>query len=243
MPAAKVILIDIETSPNVAYTWGAFDQNVIAFDREWEVLSVAWKELGKKQVYAVSRPDFDDKTDKELVLAVWKVLDEADVLIGHNIDKFDSPKLRAKFIQYGLKPPSPYKTIDTIKIARSQFRFNRNRLSDLAFTLNLGRKVKTGGIDLWFDCWLANKPEAWKKMVKYNKHDVVLLERVYYRLAAWYPNHPNLAIYDEDGEYVAKCPTCNSTKVHRRGFHVMKTRKAARFQCQQCGAWFHKPLG
>lgn len=233
-----VLLIDIETSPNLSYTWGKWEQDVIRFQKEWELLAFAYKELGRQPTRCLARPQFKDKSDRSLVKAVWSVCNSADVLIGHNIDAFDSKKLKAKFVEYGLPPPMPYKTIDTCKLARSQFAFNSNKLDDLAFTLKLGRKKATGGFDLWLACMAGDK-KAWAKMIAYNKHDVVLLEKVYERLKAWYSNHPNLALYEDR----PGCPVCSSLKVQRRGVHVLKLRKAERFQCQDCSHWFSRKAG
>lgn len=238
MAKPKIILLDIEISPNVSYTWGGkYEVNVIEFMREWEILSFAYKELGKRKVHCVARVDFKDYTENSLVKAAWKVLDSADVVIAHFGDSFDIPKLRAKFLEHKLPPPTPFKTIDTVKIARSQFKFTSNKLNDLAKTLQLGQKKETGGINLWFQCMQGNK-SAWSRMKAYNKHDVVLLEQVYERLKAWFPAHPNFALLaDRPG-----CPVCASAHVQRRGYYVMKTRKAARFQCGACGAWFSRAL-
>ncbi len=235
--SAKVILVDIETSPNLGWTWAKYEQNVLRFEKQWDLLSFAYKELGRQPTRCIARPDFKDKSDRALTQAAWEVLNEADIIIGHNVDKFDNRKLRAKFLEHGFAPPKTYKTIDTLKIARSQFAFNSNSLNDLAGTLKLGRKLKTGGIDLWFDC-MAGDPKAWAKMIAYNKQDVVLLEKVYERLRSWYPNHPNLALYEDR----PGCPVCGSDKVQRRGFHVLKARKAARYHCQNCSHWFTSSL-
>lgn len=230
-----VYLIDIETSPNLAYVWGKYEQNAIAFQREWELLSFAYKRLGSPKTHCIARPDFKDKTDRAITLAVWAVLNEADVVIAHNGDQFDVRKLRAKFVEHGLTPTRPFKTIDTKKIAKSQFMFNSNSLNDLAATLKLGAKMQTGGFDLWLGC-MAGDAKAWRKMVKYNRHDVVLLEKVYDRLKAWHPSHPNLPLYEDR----PGCPVCSSPRVQRRGFQILKLKKNARFQCQGCGHWFNR---
>lgn len=227
----RVLLVDIETAPNLGYTWGKYEQDVLKFVKQWEILSFAYRILGTQHVFCLSRQHF--KSEKALVKQIWSVLNGADVLIGHNIDGFDNPKLRAKFVEYGLKPPAPYKTVDTLKIARSQFGFTSNKLNDLAVTLKLGHKVHTGGVELWFGC-MAGNAEAWAKMIDYNKQDVVLLDRVYEKLRAWYPQHPNFALFDDR----PGCPVCSSERVQRRGVQVLKVRKVARYCCQSCGHWF-----
>lgn len=228
-----VVLLDIESSPALGWTWQRYETDVLKCERDWQLLSFAWKELGRQPVRCVARPDFKDKTDRALTVAAWKVLDEADVVIAHNGDRFDLRKLRAKFLEHGLAPPRPFKSIDTLKIARSQFAFSSNRLNDLAATLKVGEKLRTGGIDLWFDC-LAGDAKAWARMRRYNAQDVALLERVYERLKAWAPSHPNLALYEDR----PGCPVCSSLAVQRRGWNVNRAAKTPRFQCNQCGHWW-----
>jgi hypothetical protein len=240
MSSPKVLLVDIETFPNLGYSWGKWDQNILEFVKEWELASFAWKQLGIGKVEVLSRPQFKDKTDAALTRAVYKVLETADIVIGHNAAKFDSPKLKAKFVALGLRPLS-YKVVDTCLIARSQFGFNSNKLEDLAKTLGLGRKVPTGGFELWLKC-MAGDRAAWKKMVKYNAFDVTLLERVYEKFKAWYPSHPNFALYSGEGDR-PECPVCESLNVQRRGYHVMIKRRAARYHCQKCGSWFQISIG
>lgn len=232
------LLIDIETSPNIGYTWGKYDQTVIKPIRGWELLSFAYKELEKNPVRCIARPDFKDKTDKSLARAIWTILDGADIVIAQNGDRFDLPKLRAKFVQHGLPPVRPFKTIDTKKIAKSQFGFYSNSLNDIARDLGLGEKLETGGFELWEGC-IAGDPAAWRKMRRYNSHDVTLLEAVYLKLRNWHPSHPNMALFEDR----PGCPVCSSIRVQRRGFNIMKLRRNARYHCQSCGHWFARPFG
>lgn len=234
----RVILLDIENGPNVVYTWGKYEQNAIKKIRGWELLCFAYKELGRGKVKCVARPDFNDKSDKSLVRAAWGILDGADVVITQNGDRHDLPKLRAKFVEHGLPPPTPFKSIDTKKIFKSQFSFYSNSLNDVSQELSLGEKLDTGGFELWEGC-MAGDPKSWAKMKRYNCHDVVLLEAAYERVKAWAPSHPNLALYEDR----PGCPVCSSLKIQRRGFHVMKLRRSARFQCQSCSTWFSRPFG
>lgn len=236
----RVTLLDIETSPSVGYTWGKYDQNVIKPIRGWELLCFAYKELGAGKVRVIARPDFRDKTDRSIVKEAWKILDDSAAVIAHNGDRFDISKLRAKFVAHDLPPPRPFKQIDTKKIAKAHFGFYSNSLNDIARDLGLGEKMETGGFELWEGC-MAGDPKAWAKMKRYNSHDVTLLERVYMKLRAWHPTHPNLALVDIGGT-VTDCPVCSSEKVQRRGYQAMRTRRAARLHCQDCGHWFSRAL-
>lgn len=182
MKKLKVILFDIETSALEGPTWKTYDTNLIKVTKDWELLSFAYKELGANSTKVATRQG--QKTDKALTKKLWDVLNEADVVIAHNGDRFDVRKANAKFLQYDLGPTKVKVSIDTLKIAKRHFALTSNRLNDVAGLLGVGQKVDTGGYQLWEDC-KANKPAAWRLMAKYNKQDVVVLENVYNKLLEW----------------------------------------------------------
>lgn len=243
MTNKKILLFDIETAPNLSYTWGKYEQNVIEFERDWYMLCFAAKWLGSKKMITSSLPDFklykkDKEDDKEVVKALWKLFDEAEVIIAHNGNRFDIKKANAKFLALGLNPPSSYQKVDTLSEARKYFKFDSNKLDDLGHYLGVGRKVDTGGFALWKGCMLG-EPSSWKKMIKYNKQDVTLLEDVYLKLRPWMESHPNMNLLDNSTKL---CPKCGSTKVTRRGFYLTRVSKFQRWQCQSCGGWSRSRL-
>jgi rubredoxin len=71
-------------------------------------------------------------------------------------------------------------------------------------------------------------------MERYNKRDVILLERQYRRLRPWIEKHPNLSAFGDK----FSCPKCGSDKTQRRGVQVAQTLTYHRYQCQACGGWF-----
>jgi predicted RNA-binding Zn-ribbon protein involved in translation (DUF1610 family) len=230
----KTLLLDIETSPNIGYTWGLYEQNVIEFIDEWKLLSVAYKWLDKDKVYAVGATN--GLTEKDVLKEIHKAMSLADICIMHNGDRFDVRKLNARFVYHELPPPEPYKTIDTLKVARKYFAFNSNKLTDLGKHLGLGEKVQTGGFQLWKDC-MAGDERAFKKMIAYNKQDVVLLEKIYLKLRPYMTNHPNVNVLDDNDDNVLHCPACGQTRLQRRGFGTTISGKYQRYQCKDCGYW------
>ena len=234
----KTLIFDIETAPLLSYTWGTFKQNVIEVDRDWYMMTFAYKWLGEKKTYVKGLPDFktrfkrNPEDDTDLVKALWKLLDEADVVIGHNGDAFDIKKANARFIACGLGKPSFYQTVDTLKVARKYFKFTSNRLDALGDLLGVGRKIDTGGFKLWKGC-MDGDMKAWAKMCKYNKQDVDLLEDVYMKLRPWMDNHPNSNVYDDTYD---NCPTCGSDKLYKDGFRQTRVAAYQRYQCQDCGS-------
>jgi len=242
MKQTKILLFDIETAPNLAYVWGKYEQDVIEFKTHWYMISFAYKWLGEKKVKAYSLPDFkgyktNKESDKEICMKLWELFDKADIVIAHNSQAFDVKKSQGKFLQHGFPPPRPFKQVDTLRVARKYFKFDSNKLDDLGKYLGIGEKINTGGWKLWEGCIKGDK-KAWAKMVKYNKQDVVLLEKIYLRMRPWCDNHPNLNLYNDTED---RCPNCGG-RVIRNGYRITRTRRHQRFHCQDCGAWSQKPL-
>lgn len=226
----KGLVYDVETGPNLGWVWGKWEQNVIQFEQEWQLLSFSYKWLGEKKTYVVGQ---DSVSEEALVLRVWQLFDESDFVIAHNGDKFDQKMMNVKFMEYGLTPPSPYKSIDTLKIAKRYFRFNSNKLDDLGQKLGVGKKAETGGFETWLGCLKGDK-KAWAKMLKYNKQDVILLEKIYLALRPWMTNHPNFGDMLQTDHV---CPKCTSSDLERRGTTHGRNGLRQRYMCRNCGGW------
>lgn len=240
----RVAYIDIENSPNLAWVWAKYQQDALAFKEEWHILSFAVKWGASRRVECYALPDFalykkEPDNDRELIKRLWGVLDEADLVVTHNGDKFDLRKANARFIQQGLGPPSPYQTVDTLKVARKHFAFTSNKLGDLCEVLGIGAKVKHEGFGLWRAC-MAGDAKAWARMKRYNARDVVLTERLHQHLRAWHTGHPNVAIKSDRG---LSCPRCGSSRLMLRGWRYSKLRRARSYYCRACKAWPHGGYG
>lgn len=237
----KILFIDIETLAELGWVWELYDTNVIEIERPGHLLSVAWKWQGKKtQVKGLDDfKGYKSKSgdDKQLCELVWKLLNEADIIIGHNAKAFDIKKLNYRFMVNGMKPPSPAKIIDTLVSMKSVAKAPSNKLNSLGKVMNIGKKLEHEGWDLWKKCYLGDK-KAWKKMKKYNKIDVDLLEKWYLILRPWITNHPDLAVITDNR---GACPHCLE-------FSLIKDRKSRVrngwkqvYQCTSCGAYYTDP--
>jgi hypothetical protein len=209
---------------------------------EWYILCWCAKWLHEKNVMSdalINHPEYkkNPENDRIILESVWKLLDEADIVIGHNALEFDIKKLNARFIAHGMTPPSPYKIVDTCLSARKHFGFTSNKLGDLGKFLCLGEKLKTGGFQLWKECMLGVQ-KSWKTMVGYCKQDVLLLEKVYLKLLPYMDNHPHIGAYIDSENPV--CTNCGSDKLQRRGMAINNGGKYHRLQCQECGAWMRE---
>ncbi len=229
----KILLLDIETAPNVAHIWGLFKQNV-GINQIMEssyILCWAAKWLDEKEIKFSS---VQNTNPKRMLLKIWDLLDEADAVIHYNGTKFDIPTLNKEFLLYGLTPPSPYKQIDLLRVARNQFKFPSNKLDYVAQALGLGKKTKHTGHELWIQC-MAGNPEAWSMMEEYNKNDVTLLEQVYGKLIPWIKVHANYSLHSVNTEV---CPNCGGTHYQKRGFYYTSNCQYQRYKCINCGTWF-----
>ena len=230
------VVIDIETSPNLSYTWGKYEQDVVAFERESVILSWSAKYLGEKKAITRGLCDYpgykrDKFNDKALLVDLKKILDHAEVVIWHNGDNFDARKINTRLAFHKIKPPSPYRSIDTLKVMRNRFKLNSNKLADAGPYFGIGYKLETGGFNTWRGCMAGNK-KAWATMKKYNEQDVLLLEELYWHLRDWIKNHPEDKLWTKQ----AGCPYCGSHDCQSRG---LKPRKLLggdvnEYYCKKC---------
>lgn len=233
MSYAKVLLYDLEITPILGWVYDMYDANVLRVERPKNIMSFAFKWLGDEETQVVSMPDFPSyarskHNDKHVVTALRDLLDEADIVIAHNANGFDNKVANARFLYHGLTPPSPYLSIDTLIVARRQFKFGANSLQFLCEQLGIGSKTKVRHHDIWHDC-VDGDMEAWDLMREYNAHDVELLEGLYHKLRPFMHNHPVA--------HIKGCPKCGSANVQYRGTQRSKTASYHRFHCQDCGGW------
>lgn len=227
----KHLFLDIETAPNLAYCWGVWQQDINVNHMVTTSSTLCWaaKFGGDKRVMFDS---VHQSTPKQMLKGIHKLLDEADVVTHYNGRKFDVPTLNKEFLLHGMKPPSPYRQIDMLQVARGAFRFQSNKLDFVAQQLGLGKKAAHEGFQLWVKC-MAGDEAAWRSMERYNKQDVVLLEKVYFKMQPWIKGHPNHGDHTDN----AVCTNCGSKHLQRRGTAVNASGSYPRYQCVDCGAW------
>lgn len=228
----KLLFLDIETSPNIVHTWGLFNQFIAINQIVQSGKTICWaaRWAGDKKVMYSGH---DTDSHKNMLKKIHKLLSEADAVVTYNGNRFDLPTLNKEFIKAGMTPPAPYKKIDLLTVARSQFKFTSNKLDYVAQFLGLGAKEKHKGHELWLGC-MAGNDKDWKIMQKYNKQDVVLLEKVYDRMLPWIPRHANWSVFENS----LCCPNCGSKYFQKRGLYHSQAGTYQRYQCQGCGTWF-----
>lgn len=234
---SNILILDIETAPIKAYVWSLWKQTVSInqITEDWFCFTWSAKWLMDKKIMSDKLTSREAKTqnDKRIIKNLWSLLDQADIVIAHNGDQFDIPKINTRFIVHGLNPPSSYISIDTLKTLRKNFGFSSNKLDHVNRILNLRKKIDTGGFELWDRCYKGDE-KALALMEKYNINDVRILEETYIRLRPWIKPHPNVSLYILDE--VERCPSCGSDKLRPDGNYVTYANSYEGLRCDNCGS-------
>jgi DNA polymerase elongation subunit (family B) len=233
----KILLVDIETAPLEVYCWQLFDQNIALNQiiKDISVLSWSAKWYGEKEVmYQDVRGQKNLRDDKKILKDLWKLLDEADIVLGQNSDRFDIPLLNARFLDNGFPPPSSFRKLDTLKIAKRNFKFTSNKLEYTTGKFCLTKKLihkKFPGFLLWAECLKGNL-EAFEEMEIYNKTDVTSLEEYYNKLKPW-DKSINFNSYNDDLKNYCSCGSSDFVKLKK--FATTNLGRYELFRCKSCG--------
>lgn len=236
----KILTIDVETAPLKVNVWSMWQQGVSLnqIDNDWFILSFAAKWLNESNdniIYDDLRGIVHKEDDTKLLETMWLLLDEADVVLTQNGKKFDIKKINARFVMNGFQPPSSYKHIDTLEIAKRSFGFTSNKLEYMTDKLCVNKKLKHQkypGFELWRGM-LNDELEAWDECESYNKMDIISLEELYFVIAPWDTKHVNFNLYSNNLETICRC---GSTNIIKYGFAYTSVSKFQRYKCNDCGA-------
>lgn len=230
----KRLFFDIETSPNLGLFWEAgYKKNISTSDiiKERSIICICYKWEDDESVKALSWDK--DQSDKKMLEAFIKICNEADEVVGHNSDRFDIKWVRTRCLYHNLEAIDNITSIDTLKVARSKFKFNSNKLDYIGKYLNVGQKIETS-YEMWKDIFLKNDRKALRQMVEYCKQDVNLLEAVYKKLRINITPKTHFGMIF--GGAKMDCPECGSDDIiiHANRLNANGLRKKV-MKCKTCG--------
>jgi hypothetical protein len=218
----------------LAHIWQARTEYVGTHMIEHESFMLSWAAKWESEPEVLSdvlTPEEAIHQDDERILtSLADLLRSADIIVAHNGDRFDIPKVNTRLLLMNLEPLGPVKSFDTLKAARSTFRLASNKLDWIAEQLGFGNKLPTS-FDLWRRCYQGD-PQALDEMVTYNRQDVVLLQKVYEALQGYVKGVPRMV--DAGGISGLACPTCGQRDMKRRGWHRTNASTFPRFYCPSC---------
>ena len=183
----KVLIIDIETRSLTVKTFGLRDQNIgleqVVDDGGILCWSAKW--LGSNKVFFEETKGVKSK-EKVILKKLKKLMDEADIILGQNSQKFDIPIINGLLLYYDLiDDVKEYKQIDTLRMSRSKYKFLSHKLQYMSGKLCEIKKqthAKFPGMSLWME-YEAKNPKAFVEMKKYNLADVEATEELFLKLA------------------------------------------------------------
>jgi len=234
---AKVLIFDIETAPLRAFIWskwqkGVNDGQIIS---DWFIICWSAKWLFEDEIYnaCITSKEIAIGNDERVVRSLWRMMDEADIVIAHNGKKFDRKKANTRFLAHDLKLPSPYELIDTLLHARKQFGITSNRLDYIAqdFFGIEGKKENSRGH--WERC-MNGDSEALNEMQDYCNQDIRVREDVYLKLRPYIQPHPNIGLHV--ASTIQCCSTCGSDDLTFGGTYRTYVNEYESFRCNSCGA-------
>ena len=231
---AKILVFDIETSLMMFRGFRIGDIRVGQKDivEDWYVHCWAATWLHEDKVmYACQTPaEAKRNDDKRVVTKMWKLINDADIVVGHNIRSFDLKKLNWRWLVHGLNEPMPYKTVDTLTISRAKFGASSRALDYLTKELKIPNKTPTN-YDLWVACGMGDK-KALEEMNVYCQNDIIINEALYLRIRGWDARHPNLGLYSKT-QVCRNCASPNlvpQLKMATTPANVYRT-----YRCSECG--------
>lgn len=235
MSRAKILVLDIETSPHDAYVWNLWGDSVPLARLKSPTRMLCWaaKFVGEK-------PEWRQYRDPDFLSRLWSLLNEADVVVTYNGIKFDMLHVNREFAQAKMTPTRPVSHIDLLAVVKKTFKFPSNRLEYVAKILLGMEKLDTGGFGLW-PAFMEGNAKAIKRMEKYNVQDIKVTERLYLLLRPWIKNHPYAGgpipeIDDDEEPY--QCPACASRSIRLHRPRRTRCYAIRVLECKQCGHWF-----
>lgn len=235
----NILFWDIETS--IKRSWHFNQDGYLGselIDKDFFILTHAWQwnDEDIESTY-IDGEDAKEENDFNVVLKAWHLLDNADIVVGHNLDKFDIKKVNARFLKWGLPAPSPYKTIDTYKLAKRKFGLTFKSLKYLCEFLNLPvQKLSHDGVKLWIKATLGDE-ESIQKMVTYNRGDIPTLKMVYEKLQSWGNGSTNIGLMKKQIEEIDTllCPNCGSDDIlPLNKYSFTSANKFQAYRCNSC---------
>lgn len=233
----KRLFYDIETSYNIVKAWRVgYNLSINPEDiiHERAIITIAYKWEEDEEVTVLT---WNKGCDKELVKEFVSIMAEADELVGHNVDRFDTKFIMGRALKHGISVLPKYQSTDTLKLARKHFMLNSNKLDYIAQYLNIGHKVRHRGMDMWDDIVLRNDPKALEEMCEYNVHDVFLTEKVYKALMNYSLPKVNHASKQTGDKH--SCPECGSEEAALIKTYINTSGSKTRLMsCNSCSTHF-----
>jgi predicted PolB exonuclease-like 3'-5' exonuclease len=175
--------------------------------KEQQIICISYKWQYEDKVYTL---DWRMGEKKMIKTFIENVMDKADEIIGHNVDRFDVSVLRTRALYHGILMFPRYRTLDTLKKSKNSFRFASNKLDYIGKFCGIGGKLENEGFELW-ERVVNGDDNSLNKMIQYCERDVILLEDIFFVLSPFITHNTNFAVLKGGSKW--ECPECTSKNV------------------------------
>ena len=225
MSEPKILLLDVEAT-GLKADFGI----ILCFGYKW---------LGQKKVYCPAISDYPEfnknpAAEEPLLRDIYKVIEQADMVITYYGTGYDFKFLTAKFMEYGIGiwPNVPH--VDLYYTVKRNFAISRKSLQNVGYYLKLSNEKSGVEGRIWRNAQAGHR-DAITWIIKHCRADVLLLEEAYLKLRPLIRRHPKVS-----GN--VDCPVCGGTHIQRRGHEMNRLQgRKIRMSCVGCGHWFTLP--
>lgn len=237
---ARILCFDLERVPMRTKSLPVWDMKGLTYRRltpgdieRWgRTICLAYRWVGERRTHFLA--EWQEGGRHAFLTAARDLLDEANVVVGHNSKGFDVPHLQGEFVLEGITPPSPFDHFDTLLTMRKTGNLEANHLDTLDKRFGFSGKTDKYRIEV-AEAAASGDEKMQRKIERYNRGDIAATLRVYDRLRPW-GNTANLGKFNDDPTRPV-CPACGGRQLQRRGFAVKTALRYPRYQCTDCGKW------
>ncbi len=223
---SRVLFFDIE-STDLDADFG----NMLAFGYKWQ---------GEKEGHVLSLLDsnpicnhcglVEAVSDKKLIRAAAKVLEQADLVVSWFGKGFDWKFLNTRVLDARLKPLPPTPHIDLYFTAKHHLKLSSNRLASVQDFLQLPTAKTTLKKRVWRRAQ-AGHVASIKYIVDHCEKDVSVLQEAYDRLKPYVRQHPVVKLLTD-----RECKI-DGGRMGSKGIVWQGGKQLRRLKCNKCGAW------
>lgn len=197
---------------------------------DWpRTICLAWRWAGTRKVEFAA--EWQDGGREAMLLAAHDVYDRADLIQGHNAAAFDTKKLKGEWALLHLRPPSPFKVYDTLKVARTELGMDSNKLDSL--NKRFGIRAKTDKYSIAVARAACEGDEKMqRRLQRYNVGDISASEGLADFLRPWAKTHPHVGAPTDK----LTCNRCGSAKLELQAKRYRAVvLDYAMYRCLNCG--------
>lgn len=179
--------------------------------------------------------EWDSGGRKRFLRKVHALMEQADIIVGHNIDGADVPWLKNDFhVEYDFPVLPPFKTVDTLKVLRKELGKGAPFKAMDAFCKIVGLPAKTDKYDpMAMERAVVDKSvEDRVRLTDYCAGDIVASQGLYDWERPHIRNHPALLTDDP-----TSCNRCGHETVDIDRRYVTNVLSYSMKQCTSCGGY------